>query len=440
MEQTRKHFTHDSLLETVRKSFVLGLKRYGVEEVKRTHFSNVTCLMSGISLYTFKFASLLQFDQTARSNTTKANNLKTLFQLSAVPSDTLMRERLDVITPDVCRQAYTALFARLQRAHLLDHYKFMNKYFLVSLDGTEVFSSDKIHCSHCCERKKNKNKTQYYHQILAAALVHPDQKVVYPFAPESIKKEDGMEKNDCERNAAKRWIADFKREHPHLQTVIVADGLYANEPFINTLVENNMSYILVCKEGDHPYLFDWIRDLEEIDQTVKHADIKNGHRTYRIMRDVPLNSKENTKVTLVTLEETIKGKTTKWTWVTNLDVTLTNVEEFAKGARARWHIENQTFNTLKNQGYQFEHNFGHGNKYLHTVLTHLMMLAFFVDQCLQAVNKRFLKALSQYTAKYVLWERMRGALELVALPDFETLYHILYHPPPHIVISSVNEL
>ena len=30
----------------------------------------------------------------------------------------------------------------------------------------------------------------------------------------------------------------------------------------------------------------------------------------------------------------------------------------------RWKIENETFNTLKNQGYHAEHNFGHGNQYL----------------------------------------------------------------------------
>jgi hypothetical protein len=33
-----------------------------------------------------------------------------------------------------------------------------------------------------------------------------------------------------------------------------------------------------------------------------------------------------------------------------------------RGARARWKIENETFNTLKNQGYHFEHNFGHGDQ------------------------------------------------------------------------------
>ncbi len=54
-----------------------------------------------------------------------------------------------------------------------------------------------------------------------------------------------------------------------------------------------------------------------------------------------------------------------------------------RGARARWKIENETFNTLKNQGYHFEYNFGHGYQHFSTVFTHLMMLAFLIDQIQQ---------------------------------------------------------
>ena len=46
------------------------------------------------------------------------------------------------------------------------------------------------------------------------------------------------------------------------------------------------------------------------------------------------------------------------------------------GGRARWKIENETFNTLKNQGYHFEHNYGHGYQHLSVVLAMLMLLAF----------------------------------------------------------------
>jgi len=437
MQKTRHYFTHDELLKRVKTQFELGIKRYQIPEIKNSQFSTITCLMSGLALFSFKFSSLLQFDRQTRSGKIKEQNLKNLFQINQVPCDTQMRERLDVITPAICRQSFTGLFARLQRNHLLDHFLFMGRY-LVSLDGTGVFSSPSVHCDNCCSKQHRNGQVTYYHHVLAASLVHPDQKVVYPFAPEPIMKEDGVQKNDCERNAAKRWVADFKREHPHLKTIILADGLSSNEPFIQLLQSNNLSYILVCKEGDHAYLTDWVNNADAQDKPTFTETSKGITSTYSYMRDVPLNeAKEACRVTVVCLSETKNAKTTKWMWVTDLAVDLANIKEFTKGARARWRIENETFNTLKNQGYEFEHNFGHGNKYLHTIFTHLMILAFFVDQCLQAVNKRFQAALKKIGAKYVLWEQMRSSLYWFRLPDFETLYHILAHPPPDIEVPSV---
>ena len=56
-----------------------------------------------------------------------------------------------------------------------------------------------------------------------------------------------------------------------------------------------------------------------------------------------------------------------------------NVAAIMRAGRASWKVENETFNTLKNQGYHFEHNFGHGEKHLATVFANLMMLAFLID-------------------------------------------------------------
>ena len=74
------------------------------------------------------------------------------------------------------------------------------------------------------------------------------------------------------------------------------------------------------------------------------------------------------------------GKVQHVTWVTDIPLHKHNLVRVMRGARARWKIENETFNTLKNQGDHFEHNFGHGYKHLSTVFAYLMMLAFLVDQ------------------------------------------------------------
>jgi len=394
MQKPRKYFTQDELLNRTRKNLEKGLSRHKVSEVDQSSFSNLDCLMSGLALFTFKFPSLLKFDKVSQENQTLTGNLKRLFNLKKVPCDTYMRERLDKIPASVTRQAFSNLFTLLQRSKTLENFQFFNDSYLISLDGTGVFSSQSVHCENCCTKHHRDGRITYHHQILAASIVHPDQKVVYPLAPEPIMKGDGDKKNDCERNASKRWVRDFRREHPHLKTIILADGLASNEPFISLLREHNLSFILVAKNSDHKYLSQWVEAADSIDKP-SFTETKGGiKRTYSYMKDVPLShSKDTCRVNVVCLEETKKGKVRHWMWVTDLPVDQSTIREFVKGARARWKIENETFNTLKNQGYEFEHNFGHGKKHLHTVFTHLMMLAFLIDQCLQHLNKRFQAAL-----------------------------------------------
>ena len=78
-----------------------------------------------------------------------------------------------------------------------------------------------------------------------------------------------------------------------------------------------------------------------------------------------------------------------------------------RGGRARWKIENETFDTLKNQGYHLEHNYGHGEQNLSVVLALLMMLAFLVDQVQQLSCPVFWAAWNKMKTKCQLWEEIR---------------------------------
>ena len=440
MKPTSPIFSQDVLLHNVAKSFEKGLRRLAALEPKRSLFSNLDCLMAGLAVFTFKYPSLLQFDHAVKSNATLLDNLKRLFALKDLPSDTQIRTRLDVIDPDALRPAFVKIFTLLQRRKVLENFRFMGDLYLVSLDGTGVFSSQKVHCDHCCQKRHRNGTLTYQHHILGAALVHPDQKSVFPLAPEPIRKEDGTKKNDCERNAAKRWIKDFRREHPHLKAVILADGLSSNEPFITLLKNNNLSFILVCKETDHAYLADWIRHIDEEDviKLHRHDPKTDKEQQYTYFETVPLNDeKSDCTVNVVCFKETVKGTTTQWMWVTDLALKREQLPEFVKGARARWKIENETFNTLKNQGYEFEHNYGHGQKNLNFIFSQLMMLAFLIDQCLQKVNRFFHRALAKAGNKKVLWQSMLYTIKLFEVPNFETLYHTIADPPKFVLDSVI---
>src|SRR3990167_4285063 len=378
------------------------------------------CLMSGLAMFLLKYPSLLSFNN-AQEEENICDNLKTLYELESVPSDTYLRERLDVINPATLRPAFKSIFAMLQRGKALEPYHYLDGY-LLSIDGTGLFSSHEIHCDQCNIKNHNNGTKTYYHQMLSAVLLHPDKKEVIPLAPEPILKTDGDTKNDCERNAAKRLLEDIKREHPHMKFIVVEDGLASNAPHITLLKWLDMHFILGAKPKDHTFLFDWISKSkctyhEEVDSMgTKHI--------YKFVNQVPLNeSNFDTNVNFIEYwEEKGNGDKQHFSWVTDITITKKNCHAIMKGGRARWKIENETFNTLKNQGYHFEHNFGHGNQYLCTVFANLMMLAFLIDQVQQLCCSFFQSALKFQKRKVRLWERMRECFRTYIFKRWEYFF------------------
>jgi hypothetical protein len=291
----------------------------------------------------------------------------------------------------------------------------------LSIDGTGDFSSTEVHCENCCEKYHKNGSITYYHQLLGAAIVHPDSKVVLPLAPEPILKQDGAQKNDCERNASKRFLETLRREHPYLKLIVVEDGLSSNCPHIKTLEFLGFSYILSVKPGDHKNLFEWL----EGESCVIHESIEpqgTMHR-FKFINQAPLNEANfECKVNFVEYWEIKKEHTQHFSWITDLTITKQNVFAIMRGGRARWRIENETFNTLKNQGYHFSHNFGHGYQHLHSVFSMLMMLAFLIDQTQALCCPLFKKAWAKMHSKIELWERIKSIFLLFYVKNWQTMF------------------
>jgi len=96
-----------------------------------------------------------------------------------------------------------------------------------------------------------------------------------------------------------------------------------------------------------------------------------------------------------------------------------------RAGRARWKIENETFNTLKNQGYHFEHNYGHGTQHLATILALLMFLAFTVDQIQQRCCTLFRRLQQGLSTKAKLWSSIRHLFNVLVFKSMEALYRRL---------------
>lgn len=420
----RKHLNAASLLEKVRRCFERITDPLG----ERTQFSLADCLLSGLAIFGIKYPSLLQFDKSYHNTPEVRHNLAHLYGVEKAPCDTYLRERLDPLDAKRLNSGFKAVLSEVQHSHLLDLYHFMDGYYLVPIDGTGVFYSDTIHCKNCCERHHKDGSVSYYHQLLVATLVHPNCKPVLPLTCEPIKQQDGQTKNDCERNASKRLLSTLRHMHPKLKMAAVEDALYANGPHIRQLQALAMRYIIVVKPKNHRWLFDWVKQSERESLVLSQGEV--NHR-FAWVNDVPLNdSNDDVRVNFLAYWETDKqGKVHHWTWITDFPLTKSTVYQIMRGGRARWHIENQTFNTLKNQGYAFEHNFGHGYQHLTEVFTHLMLLAFLIDQAQELACPLFQKALAKAGRKLYFWERVKNWFLIAHIKSWEAFYEAIINNP-----------
>jgi hypothetical protein len=380
--------------------------------------------MAGLALFSLKDASLLAFCGRALDH-----NLRSVFGLKAIPSDTQMREILDEVAPHQLRPAFKEVFRQVQRGKILEDYVFLEGCYLVALDGVEYFTSQKVHCDHCMTRTHKNGTVSYHHQMLGAVIVHPDFSEVIPLMPEPIQRQDGQDKNDCERNAGRRWLKQFRKDHPHLPIIVIEDALSPNAPHIRDLRDCHTHFILGVKEGDHKHLFEQFRQRVEAEQVggVYEEDASGANRIWTFVNGVSINeSNQEVLVNLLVYDELdAEGVTHSWAWVTDLTLTADNVQPVARGGRARWRIENETYNTLKNQGYHFEHNYGHGYKHLAEVFALLMLLAFLIDQVQQKCNPLFQKAWEKKGSKCALWEAVRYLFASFEVASMAEIYQAI---------------
>jgi len=388
-------------------------------------YSLYDALMSGFSIFALKYPSLLQFDKSGE-NPQIRYNLNKLYGIENAPSDTHLRTILDEISPYELRPAFISLINQTHTDGVLDDYMFMGK-LLLSMDGTGYYHSEKVSCPHCCVKTHKDGTTSYYHQLMGAAIVYPGKKQVFPLFPEIITKQDGATKNDCESNAAKRLLPAIHEALPKLNYIVLEDALGADAPNIKMIKKQGDSYIITVMPSDQPYLYSTVLHRIFTDGKGDEFEVLGDDgvtRGYRFINHVPLN-KSNQDVLVNYLDYwEVKDDKKIYThqWVTDIPLTRENVNDMMRAARARWKVENETFNTLKNLGYNLEHNYGHGKKNLSTVLTHLMMLAFLVDQIQERVCILFKSARNKSGSRIALWERIRGLFCNFHIQSWEDLW------------------
>lgn len=424
--KVRKDLNADSLFTVIRKDFAQIPDSRGAN----SSISLDDALMSGLAVFQLKHPSLLAFD---RQRQKEPQNLHSMFGITTIPSDSQMRTILDPLSLSSLRAPFCTVFRHLQRGKDLEKMAYIDGHYLLSGDGTGFYSSSKVSSPYCMSKNSRDGTILYYQQMYAASFVHPDCKVVIPVFPEMITKQDGSSKNDCERNAARRFYSRFRKEHPHLKVIVVEDALASNAPHIRDLEKLNLRYILGVKPGDHVSLFAELSKAVEDKQATEMCFVDPNNRHiglhFRFANQIPLN-KSNPDVLVNVLEVTQidkNGKVSTFSWVTDIEISEENAYKLMRAGRARWKVENETFNTLKNQDYNLGHNYGLGKKNLSGVFTILMMLAFLIDQSQQLSCWLFQEALAKEESKRSLWEAIRAFFRNYQVDSMETILRAIAH-------------
>jgi hypothetical protein len=404
-------------------------------QMSKVRYSLRDCYLSALAMFFVQDSSLLQFQRRFQQKY-QANNLSSTFGVREIPVDSQLRSLLDRHDYQPITGCFADWIARLQRTKWLQHYQLFDSRYLITLDGSRYFDSDSVHCKHCLTTTR-KDITSYHHDILQAAIVHPDKREVLPLAPEFVRNSDASDgkyrKQDCELKAAYRMLGRLRSDYPRMAAIIVADSLYSKQPFVERLRAARFSFLLVAKPGDHKSLFadvDGLRRGNRLDHlhTVHRGDER---REYEWVTDLPLNGNPNSpRVNFIQFRIVKNGKVTlEYAWVTDLHPNSDNIVQLVRAARARWKIENEGFNTLKNHGYHLEHNFGHGHQHLSEAFFTLNLLAFFMHQIFDLVDGLYQQVRTYFSSRRAFWDEVRVAFQIFLFTSWDQVLTRMNSPP-----------
>ena len=387
--------------------------------------------LSAFAVFFTQCPSFLSFQQ----NMEKAhgrNNARSLFGVERIPCDNHIRQTLDPVEASELFGLFDDLEKAFGQTGLLEAMRAVKNTRLIALDATWYFSSqsENIHCENCSCIRHAEGQITHYHSAITPVIVSPGHSQVVPLRPEFIRPQDGQVKQDCEINAAKRWLAAHAERYATGNDTLLGDDIYAHQPFCRQVLLHNFHFLFTCKPSSHSHLYGWVEALEPgralhtLKRRVKGKSNRWEHHHYRWANRVPLTDSDDAlnlnwcELTITNGEGTVLYRNA---FITDWEINADNVSGLIAGGRARWKIENENNNVLKTKGYHLEHNFGHGKKHLSSLLLTMNLLAFAFHTLLEVTDtdyrmvraavgarRKFFQHLEALTAYWFFenWERL----------------------------------
>ncbi len=306
---------------------------------------------------------------------------------------------------------------KLLRNRQLEDYR-LGLYYLIAVDGTELYRFNEKHCEHCLYETKN-GKKQYFHRVLEAKIVTSNGlsiSVSTEFIENSLDKE--FDKQDCELKAFYRLEEKLKKLFPRLNICLLLDGLYPNAKVFDICEKNNWKYIITFKEGNLKTVWQDFNGFFENTETaiggkIELPEILDKETMYRWINHI-----EYSEYNLNVLAKYFKDKLVR-AFITNIKIKSNNLLNIESYGQLRWKIENEGFDTQKHHGYNLEH--------LYTKNYNGMKVVYLLIQIAHLINQLFLKCdvfkvcNNNISIKYIFSKILSGIL-LGWIKEFESIF------------------
>jgi hypothetical protein len=364
------------------------------------------------------------------------SNCQTLFGIRKIPGDSQIRAKLDAIEPALFHPMFADLVAEPDQCGGLDAMRCLDGHLLIALDGTEFHCPDKIRCPNCSHRQRGKDKTEYFHTMLAATLVAPGHNRVVPLEPEFVVPRDGHDKQDCESRAARRGLTTHGARYARFDPIYLGGDLFSRQPICQAGLDAGGHFLFVCKP-DSPKAIEEFRAGIVLDERIDRVrrGKKSDTRRHQWLSDVPLRGDDKAMTVnwlMIEISDPSGKATYRNGFITDREVSRENVAELAAGGRARWKIENETFNVLKTKGCNLEHDFGHGKQHLATVLAILNLLAFACHTVCELGDRVWRAARRELVTRQGFFQSLRTITTYLVFQSWDDLLGTLAftRPPP----------
>jgi hypothetical protein len=401
-------------------------------------------ILSAFSMFFMQCQSFLEHQRQMQSQSGK-DNAQSLFGLDQIPSDPQIRNILDLIIANSLNVVFERVYQFLQLGKHLKSYERLGRNLLICLDGTGYHSSTKISCE-CCNTRNHKNgEITYSHTAILPVIAAPNCEEVISLPPEFVTPQDGHEKQDCETAAAKRWISNHHKLFKDQPITLLGDDLYSRQPMSQHCLDHGMNFIFTALPSSHISLYEW---LEYVEKNGEIQSLQTKHRQgkcsqiycYRFVNQIPLREQEPALLVnwceLTILNSVNDSVIYHNAFVTNHSINSENVAEVVASGRCRWKTENENHNVLKTKGYNLEHNFGHGEKHLSSILLSLNLLAFLFHTVLYLLDFSYQQIRRKRVTRKGFFQDILALTKYILFDEWQHLIDFMLGDTPVLANSS----